>query len=107
SHPERSEGSACRTLKTDLCCARDDKGVDMEEVVIVSAVRSAVGRGKKDGSLANVHAVDLSAALMNGVVKRTGIDPAIIDDGYWGCAMPEATQGLNVARLAWLRAGLP
>src|SRR4051812_9941263 len=79
----------------------------MEEVVIVSAVRSAVGRGKKDGSLANVHAVDLSAALMKGAIERAKIDPAGIDDVYWGCAMPEATQGLNVARLAWLRAGLP
>src|SRR4051812_31288965 len=79
----------------------------MEDAVIVSAVRSAVGRGKKDGSLANVHAVDLSAALMKGAIERANIDPATIDDVYWGCAMPEATQGLNVARLAWLRAGLP
>ncbi len=79
----------------------------MKEVVIVSAVRSPVGRGKKDGSLADVHAVDLSAAMMRSAIDRVGIDPATIDDVYWGCAMPEATQGLNVARLAWLRAGLP
>jgi acetyl-CoA acyltransferase len=79
----------------------------MREVVIVSAVRSPVGRGKKDGSLADVHAVDLSAAMMRSAIDRVGIDPATIDDVYWGCAMPEATQGLNVARLAWLRAGLP
>jgi acetyl-CoA acyltransferase len=79
----------------------------MREVVIVSAVRSAVGRGKRDGSLADVHAVDLSAAMMRSAIDRVGIDPATIDDVYWGCAMPEATQGLNVARLAWLRAGLP
>jgi acetyl-CoA acyltransferase len=79
----------------------------MREVVIVSAVRSPVGRGKKDGALADVHAVDLSAAMMKSAVDRVGIDPATIDDVYWGCAMPEATQGLNVARLAWLRAGLP
>ncbi|HEY2165100.1 MAG TPA: thiolase family protein [Gemmatimonadaceae bacterium] len=77
------------------------------EVVIVSAVRSPVGRGKRDGSLADVHAVDLSAAMMRSAIDRVGIDPATIDDVYWGCAMPEATQGLNVARLAWLRAGLP
>jgi len=75
--------------------------------VIVSAVRSPVGRGRKDGSLADVHAVDLSAAMMRSAIDRVGIDPATIDDVYWGCAMPEATQGLNVARLAWLRAGLP
>jgi acetyl-CoA acyltransferase len=78
----------------------------MQEVVIVSALRSAVGKGKKDGALANVHAVDLSADLMRATVAATGIDPATIDDIYWGCAMPEATQGLNIARLAWLRAGL-
>jgi acetyl-CoA acyltransferase len=79
----------------------------MKEVVIVSAVRSAVAKGKKDGALANVHAVDLSAHLMKSAVEKAGVDPGTIDDVYWGCAMPEATQGLNVARLAWLRAGLP
>jgi len=79
----------------------------MKEVVIVSAVRSAVGRGKKDGALANVHAVDLSADMMRAAIDRVGVDPAVIDDAFWGCAMPEATQGLNVARLSWLRAGLP
>jgi acetyl-CoA acyltransferase len=81
--------------------------LSMKEVVIVSALRSAVAKGKKDGALANVHAVDLSAHLMKSAVEKTGIDPATIDDVYWGCAMPEATQGLNIARLAWLRAGLP
>ncbi len=79
----------------------------MKEVVIVSAVRSAVAKGKKDGALANVHAVDLSAHVMKAAIDRVGIDPATIDDVLWGCAMPEATQGLNIARLGWLRAGLP
>src|SRR5262249_48217517 len=79
----------------------------MKEVVIVSAVRSAVARGKKDGALANVHAVDLSAQVMGAAIDRAGVDPAMIDDVFWGCAMPEATQGLNVARLSWLRAHLP
>ena len=79
----------------------------MKEVVIVSAVRSAVGKGKKEGALANVHAVDLSAHVMKAAIEKVGIDPAIVDDVLWGCAMPEATQGLNVARLSWLRAGLP
>jgi acetyl-CoA acyltransferase len=79
----------------------------MKDVVIVSAVRSAIGKGKKDGALAEVHAVDLSAHLMKTAIERAGIDPLTIDDVYWGCAMPEATQGLNVARLSWLRAGLP
>src|SRR3954469_19833242 len=79
----------------------------MKDVVIVSAVRSAVAKGKKDGALANVHAVDLSAHLMKSTIEKAGIDPMTIDDVFWGCAMPEATQGLNIARLAWLRAGLP
>jgi acetyl-CoA acyltransferase len=79
----------------------------MNEVVIVSAVRSPVGKGKKDGALASVHAVDLSAQMIRAVVDKVGVDPTTIDDVYWGCAMPEATQGLNIARLAWLRAGMP
>lgn len=79
----------------------------MTEVVIVSAVRSAVGRGKADGSLANVHPVDLSSTLMKAAIARAGIDAAMIEDVQWGCAMPEASQGLNHARLAWLRGGLP
>jgi acetyl-CoA acyltransferase len=77
------------------------------EVVLVSAVRSAVARGKKDGALASVHPIDLSAQVMRAVVERAKVDPARIDDVIWGCAMPEASQGLNVARLATLRAGFP
>ena len=77
------------------------------DVVIVSAVRSAVARGKKDGSLASVHAVDLSAVVMRGAVERVRMDPKHIEDVLWGCAMPEASQGLNTARLAVLRAGFP
>ncbi|HET8770704.1 MAG TPA: thiolase family protein [Gemmatimonadaceae bacterium] len=77
------------------------------EVVIVSAARSAVGRGKKDGALASVHPVDLSATVMRSVVERAQLDPALIDDVIWGCAMPEGSQGLNVARLAMLRAQFP
>jgi len=77
------------------------------EAVIVSAVRTPMGRGRADGSLAAVHPVDLSALVMRAAVERAGIEPAAIDDVTWGCAMPEAGQGLNVARLALLRAGFP
>ena len=80
---------------------------DMPEAVIVSAVRTAVGRGKKDGSLAAVHPIDLSALVMQEAIKRADLDPKTIDDVLWGCAMPEGAQGLNVARLAVLRARLP
>jgi len=75
--------------------------------VIVSAVRSAVARGKKDGALATVHAVDLSATIMKRVVQQAKVDPALVEDVIWGCAFPEGTQGLNVARLSLLRAGFP
>ena len=77
------------------------------DAVIVSAVRTAVGRGKKDGSLANVHPVDLSAEVLKAAVSRAGVAPSEIDDVIWGCAMPEASQGLNMARLSVLRAGFP
>ena len=78
-----------------------------DDVVIVSAVRTAVARGKKDGSLSSTHPVELSALVMREALDRAGVDPAIVDDVAWGCAMPEASQGLNVARLSALRAGLP
>jgi len=77
------------------------------DAVIVSAVRTAVGRGKKDGSLANVHPVDLSAEVLKAAVGRAGVSPSDVDDVIWGCAMPEASQGLNMARLSVLRAGFP
>ena len=79
----------------------------MTDVVIVSCARSAVARGKADGSLAGVHPVDLSSAVMKAAIERAEVDPAVIEDVQWGCAMPEASQGLNHARLAWLRGGLP
>ena len=78
-----------------------------DDVVIVSAVRTAVARGKKDGSLSSTHPVELSALVMKEALDRVGVDAAIVDDVAWGCAMPEASQGLNVARLSALRAGLP
>ena len=79
----------------------------MPDAVIVSAVRTAVGRGKSDGSLAGVHPIDLSALVIQEAVKRANVDPHEIDDVLWGCAMPEGSQGLNIARLAVLRARLP
>src|SRR5947207_6487468 len=79
----------------------------LKEAVIVSAVRSAVGKGKKDGALASVHPTELSAWVMRAAVQQAGVDPTTTDDIFWGCARPEASQGLNVARLASLRAGFP
>jgi acetyl-CoA acyltransferase len=79
----------------------------MKDAVIVAAVRSAVGKGKKDGALAGVHPTELSASVMRGAIAKAGIEPGMVDDIFWGCAMPEASQGLNVARLSSLRAGIP
>jgi acetyl-CoA acyltransferase len=79
----------------------------MPDAVIASAVRSAVGRGKSDGALASVHPVELSAHLIRAAVERAGVRKEDADDVVWGCAMPEASQGLNVARNAALCAGLP
>jgi acetyl-CoA acyltransferase len=79
----------------------------MTDAVIVSAVRSAVARGKPDGGLAAVHPVELSAHVIRAAIERAGIKKEDADDVVWGCAMPEASQGLNVARNAALCAGLP
>jgi acetyl-CoA acyltransferase len=78
----------------------------MNEAVIVSTVRTAVGRGQK-GTLTNTRADDLAALVLKESVSRAGVDPALVEDVYLGCAMPEGSQGLNFARLAGLQAGLP
>jgi len=79
----------------------------MREAVIVSAVRTAVGKAPR-GSLRSVHPTDLAATVIRSAVERVpGLDPKEIDDVILGCAMPEAEQGLNMARVALLRAGLP
>ena len=78
----------------------------MPEAVIVSAVRTPVGRSGK-GSLNTTRPDDLAALVMNEAVRRAGIDAALIEDVYMGCAIPEAEQGLNIARMAVLRAGMP
>ncbi len=81
----------------------------MADAVIVSAVRTAVAKGKADGALAKagVTPVDISALVMKEAALRGGLDPRHIDDVVWGCAMPEGPQGLNVARNAALKANFP
>ncbi len=78
----------------------------MNEAVIVSAARTAVGRAHK-GSLRTVRPDDMGAAVIKAVIERAGIDASWVEDVIIGCAMPEAEQGMNVARIAALRAGLP
>ena len=79
----------------------------MREAVLVSSVRTAVGKAPK-GALRNTRPDDLAAVAIQGAISRApGLDPKEIEDVIIGCAMPEAEQGMNVARIASLRAGLP
>jgi acetyl-CoA acyltransferase len=79
----------------------------MKEAVIVSAVRTAVGKAPK-GTLKNTRPDDLGAAAIKEAVNRVeGLDVSLIDDVIMGCAFPEAQQGMNVARTAAILAGLP
>jgi acetyl-CoA acyltransferase len=75
--------------------------------VIVSAVRTAVGKAPK-GKLSGTRPDDMAAAAIRASVDRVpGLEPREVDDVYLGCAIPEGEQGMNVARIALLRAGLP
>jgi acetyl-CoA acyltransferase len=75
------------------------------EPVIVGAVRTPVGR--RNGGLAGLHAVDLGAAALRALVDRSGVDPERVDDVIMGCVSQTGEQAVNVARNAWLAAGLP
>ena len=77
------------------------------EAVIVSALRTPVGKGKR-GGLATVRPDELAAAVVKALLARTrGLNPKEVDDVILGCAFPEGEQGLNMARMVALRAGLP
>ena len=79
----------------------------MQDAVIVSAVRTAVGKAPK-GTLSVMRPDELAATAIRGALARVpGLDASSIDDVILGCAMPEGEQGLNVARIASLRAGIP
>jgi acetyl-CoA acyltransferase len=77
----------------------------MRDAVICAAVRTPIG--KRKGSLAEVHPVDLSADILSAVVRRTGIEPELVDDVIWGCVSQIGDQSSNVARWAVLAAGWP
>jgi acetyl-CoA acyltransferase len=77
----------------------------MAEAVIVEAVRSPVG--KRNGGLSGVHAADLSAQVLNALVQKAGIDPALVDDVIWGCVMQAGEQSMDIGRTALLAAGWP
>jgi acetyl-CoA acyltransferase len=77
----------------------------MRDAVICAAVRTPVG--KRGGGLSGVHAVDLSAAVLEALVERTGIDPGVVEDVVWGCVSQVGEQTFNIARNAVLAAGWP
>src|SRR5947209_3542513 len=77
----------------------------MADVVIVEAVRSPIGR--RGGGLSTVHAADLLGAVQKACVERAGIDPAEVDQVVGGCVTMSGEQSFNIARTAWLAAGLP
>ena len=77
----------------------------MAEAVIVEAVRSPIG--KRNGALSGVHPSELSAQVLNALVERAGVDPALVDDVIWGCVMQAGEQALDIARTAVLTAGWP
>lgn len=80
----------------------------MKQAVVVDAIRTPVANAKSDtGYYRDVRADELSAFLMNELVERTGIDPALIEDVRWGCVQQFREQGVDVARIAVLMAGLP
>jgi len=77
----------------------------MRDAVIVEAVRTPVG--KRNGGLATVHPVDLSALVLNELVRRTGVGPELVDDVIWGCVAQIGDQSSNIARFAALAADWP
>ncbi|GAA1104528.1 thiolase family protein [Pseudonocardia alni] len=77
----------------------------MPEAVVCAAVRTPIG--KRKGSLAEVHPVDLSAAVLSALAERTGIDPAVVDDVVWGCVNQVGDQAAQIGRYALLAAGWP
>jgi acetyl-CoA acyltransferase len=77
----------------------------MRDAVIVEAVRTPVG--KRNGGLATVHPVDLSAMVLRELARRTGVDPELVDDVIWGCVSQIGDQSSNIARFAALAADWP
>lgn len=78
----------------------------MNKAYILASYRTPGCRATK-GKLKDMRPDDLAAVAMKGLLERTEVDPATVDDVYIGCAFPEAEQGMNVARVAGMKAGLP
>src|SRR6187397_2894303 len=76
-----------------------------DDVVIIEAVRSPIGR--RGGGLSTMHSADLLAAVQKAVIERSGIDPAEVGQVIGGCVSQVGMQAFNIARTAWLTAGMP
>src|SRR3954469_19595814 len=80
----------------------------MSRAVIIGAARPPIGRASADkGYYRDVRADDLSAYVIQTLVKRTGVDPKQIEDVRWGCVQQQGEQGYDIARIAAMIAGLP
>ena len=77
----------------------------MRDAVICAAVRTPVG--KRGGGLSGVHPAELSATVLTALVERAGLDPAVVDDVFWGCVSQVGEQTFNIGRVAVLAAGWP
>jgi acetyl-CoA C-acetyltransferase len=77
----------------------------VSEAYVVGAVRSPVG--KRNGGLSSVHPVDLAAHVLRELIARTGVDPSAVEDVIMGCVSQVGPQAIDIARNAWLSAGLP
>jgi len=75
--------------------------------VVVEVVRTPMGRGRATGALASVHAVELLAQAITGLMERAGVDPALVDDVLIGCVSQAGEQAATPGRQAWLAAGYP
>ena len=80
----------------------------LSKTVVVAYGRSAVAKSGKKGALRNLHPIDMGGLVLKGVMEKIPkLDPALVEDVILGCAIPEAKQGLNPARLVAARAGRP
>ena len=89
-------------------CIRLKEIEPMSQAVIIDAIRTPIGRASADkGYFRDVRADELSAHVIEALVKRTGIDPKLVEDVRWGCVQQQGEQGYDIARIAAMIAGLP
>jgi len=98
-------GRIPRSARTRVAAPFGLMEVRVSEAYIVGAVRSPIG--KRNGGLSSVHPVDLAAHVLRELIARTGVDPSAVEDVIMGCVSQVGPQAIDIARNAWLSAGLP